>query len=153
MGRVEHSAEGAATAQFAFDYTTDYRNVPKWMFGVSRFDPVTEQTRGVGATFETTVDLGPAKLPMTLRTTQWDEGTRFALETVKGITASCEWRFAPIGDERTTIIGIVDYSVGRGIAGRALDRIIQTISGPAIRHVEKHLRGQIEAAYAQRTAS
>jgi len=151
MGHVEHSAIGHAPIDFAFEYTTDYRNVPRWMFGVSRFEPITEQTIGLGAVFETAVDLGPTELPLHVEVTSWVENEHFTLETVKGIAATCTWRFAVAEDGSTRITGIVDYKIGGGLAGKPLDKLIQAIAGPAVRHVDKHLRGEIEAAYAHRS--
>ncbi|MCP2298421.1 Polyketide cyclase / dehydrase and lipid transport [Nocardia amikacinitolerans] len=147
MGHVEHSATGEAPVDFVFEYVADYRNVPKWMFGVGHFTPVGEQTSGVGAVFDTALHLGPTTLHMRAEITEWEDGAKVSLHAIKGIEGTVRWSFAAI-DQSTTEIGVVvDYRVPGGFAGRALDKIIQAFVGPAIRHTEKSLRDQVLAGY------
>lgn len=153
MGHVEYSAIGNAPTDFAFAYTTDYRNVPRWMFGVSRFEPVTELDHGLGAIFDTAIDLGPTKLPLRVEVTSWSENEHFTLTSIKGIAATCTWRFAHDSEESTEVTGIVDYKVGGGLPGKALDKLIGTVAGPAVRHIDRHLRAEISSAYQASTAA
>ncbi|MBJ8345321.1 SRPBCC family protein [Antrihabitans sp. YC2-6] len=148
MGHVSHSAETKAPIEVAFEYCSDYKNVPKWMFGVKEFVPVTELTRGVGAAFDTGINLGPTTLHVRIETTRFEENSFISLHTVKGIEATTTWNFEAVDDETTKINAVVDYKVGGGFAGKALDRVIQAVVGPAIRHVDKHLREQIVKHYA-----
>ncbi|QIS10659.1 SRPBCC family protein [Nocardia arthritidis] len=148
MGHVEHTATGLAPVDFAFDYVEDYRNVPKWMFGIKHFTPLTEQTTGVGARFDTALHLGPTTLHLHAEVIEFVRHEMITLRAVKGIEGTIRWTFAPIDERSMTIGAIADYRVPGGLAGRALDRIIQAFIGPAIRHTEKNLRQQIESAYA-----
>lgn len=147
MGHVEHSAIGDAPVDFAFEYVADYQNVPKWMFGVKRFTPLGTQTRGLGAKFDTALNLGPTTLNLHAEVTEWVADRLITLYATKGIEATMRWTFAPIDATTTRIRVVADYKVPGGLAGRALDKIIQAFVGPAIRFTEKHLREQIQTAY------
>ncbi|MEV6559740.1 SRPBCC family protein [Nocardia sp. NPDC051756] len=147
MGHVEHSATCAAPAGFAFAYVADYRNVPKWMFGIRHFTPVGEQTFGVGAVFDTALHLGPTTLHLRADTTEWIDGARVTMRAIKGIEGAIRWDFEAVGDVATEVSATADYRVPGGLAGRALDRVIRAFIGPAIRHTEKHLREKIETSY------
>ncbi|MFI7000648.1 SRPBCC family protein [Nocardia sp. NPDC050175] len=147
MGHVEHSATCAAPVDFAFTYVADYRNVPEWMFGIRHFTPAGEQTSGVGAVFDTALHLGPTTLHLRADTTEWVDGARVTMRAIKGIEGTVRWDFASLGEEVTKVSATADYRVPGGLAGRALDRIIQAFIGPAIRHTEKHLREKIETSY------
>ncbi|QIS04482.1 SRPBCC family protein [Nocardia brasiliensis] len=147
MGHVEHSAACKAPADFAFGYVADYRNVPRWMFGIRHFTPVGEQTSGVGAVFDTALHLGPTTLHLRADTIEWLEGARITMRAIKGIEGSIRWDFEAIDPDTTNVGATADYRVPGGLAGRVLDRVIQAFIGPAIRHTEKHLREQIETSY------
>ena len=50
MPGVSHTATIDVPRQTVFEYVNTYANVPHYMFGITRFDPVTEHTSGLGAT-------------------------------------------------------------------------------------------------------
>lgn len=147
MGHVEHSATCAAPVGFAFTYVADYRNVPTWMFGIRHFTPAGEQTSGVGAVFDTALHLGPTTLHLRADTTEWVDGSRVTMRAIKGIEGTIRWDFQSLGEDVTKVSATADYRVPGGLAGRALDRVIQAFIGPAIRHTEKQLREKIESSY------
>ncbi|WP_194819199.1 SRPBCC family protein [Nocardia sp. XZ_19_385] len=152
MGHVEHAAVGNAPREYSFDYVNDYRNVPNWMFGVKHFTPVGEQTSGVGAVFDTAINLGPMTLHVRGDVIEWEENSVIALRAVKGIEGRMRWHFEALGADTTKISVVCDYKVPGGLAGRALDKVIQAFIGPAIRYTEKHLRQQIESGYKKKSA-
>ncbi|QIS11940.1 SRPBCC family protein [Nocardia arthritidis] len=148
MGHVSYTAEGAAPAEFAFEYVADYRNLPRWVFGVKHYTPVGEQSRGVGAVFDSALNLGPMTLHLRGEVIEWEDNAVITLRAVKGVEGTARWTFEPIDAGHSRIGVVLDYRVPGGIAGRALDRVIQAIVGPTVKHAEKHLRHQIESAYA-----
>lgn len=147
MGRVEHSATCAAPVDFAFAYVADYRNVPEWMFGIRHFTPIGEQTSGVGAVFDTALYLGPTTLHLHADTIEWIDGSRVTMRAIKGIEGTIRWDFQALAVDVTKVSATAHYRVPGGLAGKALDRIIQAFIGPAIRHTEKHLREKIETSH------
>lgn len=152
MGHVEHTAICAAPVDFAFAYTSDYRNVPKWMLGIDKLDPVGDQTRGVGAVFETAVDLGPKGLQLRMEVVDWVDNEAVAFTITKALDADLVWRFESTDDGETRISAVTTYTIPGRLAGRMLDPIIQAFARAAVRHADKQLRAQIEERYAESRA-
>lgn len=152
MGHVEHSAICAAPVDFVFAYTSDYRNVPQWMMGIDELDPVGDQTRGVGAVFDTAVDLGPKALQLRMEVVDWVEGETLAFTITKALDADLLWRFESTGDGETRISAVASYTIPGRLAGRMLDPLIQAFARVAVKHAERHLSAQIEERYAESRA-
>jgi hypothetical protein len=143
----------AVPREFAFAFVADYRNVPRWMYGVSRFDPCTAQTAGAGARFDTSFSGVGGTRALRLEATQWLDGTLLVLESVDEPLVTARFSFRDARAEATAIGVRISYPVPRGLAGLALGRVADLVVGAAVRHVEISLRRELAAAYtARRTA-
>ena len=72
MIHVRHTAVAVVPVDLAFAHIDDYRNVPDWMFCISRFDPIGDLYQGLGATYDATMQLGPKALKSTVEVTEWE---------------------------------------------------------------------------------
>ena len=151
MGHVNHVATVAAPVEFAFAYLSNYRNAPDWMWGLTRLTALTEVTHGVGAVFDTDVRLGSA--PLLIEAVEWVDNQVVSFKAIRGLEGTATWRFEPAGAKRCRITTDVEYRVGRGLAGRALDRLIKAFTAPAVRHTDKQVRVNIEALYRRTNAT
>jgi uncharacterized membrane protein len=127
-----------APIEKVFAYVTDYRNVGEWLYGVARFVPITEEDRGVGATFDATIHLG-ATLHSTIETTAFEEGKLFEMDSVKGFKNTSRWSFESLGADKTRIVADVSYSLPGGLAGKALGKVIEPFVKIAAKHSSEHL--------------
>jgi uncharacterized membrane protein len=143
--KVRHEAKTQVPRERVFAYVDDYRSVPDWMFGVSRFEPVTEKTSGVGSVFDASMKLGPKTLHTTLKCTEWVREEKIVLESVDGLDVSCIWSFAGSAEE-TRVVVEVDYRLPGGLAGRALGAIVEPAIAGAIKHTESELIKGLTAA-------
>lgn len=144
MGKIHRTAIARVPVEAGFTYVDDYRNVPAWMFGVTKFTPIGAQTQGLGATFDATMQLGPKALHSKVRITQWEENRLITLESVDGISNRSSWRFAPTVDGHTELTVDFDYALPGGIIGKALSKIVEPIVGTAIKYTESTLRARAE---------
>ena len=144
MGDITHSATAAVPVDVAFAYVDNYRNVPKWMFGVSKFEPVGELDQGLGAVFNTSITLGPTTLHIRTEVTEFEQDRLIALTSRKGLESTVNLQFAPDGESKTTLTMSIGYKLPGGIAGKALGKIIDAFVGPGLRYTESHLRREIE---------
>lgn len=144
MGHIHRSAVASADVSTGFAYVDDYRNVPDWMFGVTRFDPVGEQTQGLGSIFDVTMQLGPKALHSRVRITEWEQDALIVLDSIDGITSSSTWRFSPTADGGTELTVDFDYTLPGGLLGKALSKVVEPIVGTAIAHTEATLRRKVE---------
>ena len=96
MPGVSHTATIDVPRQTVFEYVNTYANVPHYMFGITRFDPVTEHTSGLGATFAAEMNVGPKTLKSTVETQEWVEGELIRLVSVdlcSGLEQQLEFSF------------------------------------------------------------
>jgi uncharacterized membrane protein len=142
-GRIAHVTKCEAPVGNSFAYVADHRNVPAWMWGVTKFEALGELDQGVGATFDVAVNLGPKTIYLRSLITEWVEDEQISMKSIQGVEGTMTWRFDAIDDETTAISVDVDYILPPGMAGKMLKKLIDPIVGVAIRHVEKHLVAEI----------
>lgn len=140
MGVVRHSSTVARSRDEVFAYIDDYVNVTDYMFGVSKFDPRTEITQGVGSVFEVELKAGPKTLTSTVETKGWIQDEYIALEAIEGFVANTTWRFSDADGGGTRLDAEFEYILPGGLAGRALGAIMEPFAAQAIRQTEHNLR-------------
>jgi len=91
MIHVRHDGVAHVELDTAFAYVADHRTVPEWMYGVTRFEPVGEQVRGVGAVFDACMRIGPAAFTSRLEIVEWEDNHRIVLSSISG------FRTGPLG--------------------------------------------------------
>lgn len=126
----------------SFDYVADYVNTPKWFHGIRSITPTTELTRGLGSTFDTEVHIG-ATLKSTITCIEYVENEIFTLESIKGIKNTSRWTFAPNADGGTDLAVEFTYSLGSGIAGAALSRLVEPFVAITVKHTTHSLVDQL----------
>ena len=55
---LEHDGVADAPLDGVFDYLADSRNIKQWFYGVHAVEPLTDQIRGLGSTYEITLNAG-----------------------------------------------------------------------------------------------
>ncbi|MBY4127030.1 SRPBCC family protein [Rhodococcus fascians] len=148
MRVINHSALASTSREAAFAYLDDFRNVPQWMFGITRFEPTSAITSGLGATYDATMQIGPKSLKSVVHVTEWVHNEQLTLESVEGLSNSSTWSFEDAGDGRTRLVVVFRYSLPGGIAGKMLGAVVEPVVGQAIKHTESTLRSRLEATEA-----
>lgn len=146
MGHIHRVAVAKVLVSTGFAYVDDYRTVPDWMFGVTRFEPVGSRSQGLGATFDATMQLGPKALRSRVQITAWEQDRLIRLESIDGISNASTWRFSPTPDGHTELTVDFEYTLPGGVAGKLLAKIVEPIVGTAIAHTENTLRAKVEVA-------
>ncbi len=139
---IVRTATCRAAREVAFGYVADYRTVPRWVLGIERFEPVGEQTRGVGAEFDVTARFG-VRLHARIRAVEWVEDEVIAMESVKGVHLRSRFSFADDG-AGTRVTAEVLYRLPRGPAGKVLDRAVGPFVSRAVDHANHALVAGIE---------
>ena len=150
MGHIHRIAATTAPVAAGFAYVDDYRNVPDWMFGVTRFEPVGDQSQGLGSVFDVTMQLGPKALHSRVRITEWEQDRLIVLDSIGGISSSSSWQFAPTPSGGCELSVDFDYTLPGGLLGKALAKIVEPIVGTAIAQTESTLRRRVEELSGQR---
>ncbi|GGO93885.1 hypothetical protein GCM10011584_33610 [Nocardioides phosphati] len=140
---VEQSLEIAAPASVVFAYVDDYATTKDWMYGLHRIEPVTEQTHGVGATYDGVMKLG-VSLTSRISCTGWEQDRLLELTSVSGVRNTQWWSFADLGDGRTRVDVRISYTLPGGPAGRAIAAAVKPAIAVAIRHTSAALARNVE---------
>ncbi|MFD3705527.1 SRPBCC family protein [Nocardia sp. NPDC058658] len=152
MTEVRIVEDGDAPAETAFAFINDYRNLPKFWYGIESFTPVTAQTDGVGAKFDGKMKLGPASLTSRIEVVGWEEGRLIATKSIKGIEIVSTFKFIPKGEAKCTVDALIDFNVGGGIAGKVLGKTIEPFVKIAVKHTTDALIREIEKTYREQQA-
>lgn len=144
MGLIQISAVAQTPIDVAFAFVDDYRNVPVWMFGVTKFEPVGAQTQGLGAEFDAVLQLGPKALKSKIRCTEWEQDAVITLTSYEGMSNSSTWRFRAVDETRTELSVDFGYEFPGGLAGKALAKLVEPAMQLAIRQTEQNLRNAVE---------
>ena len=144
MGLVRISAVAQTPIDAAFEFVDDYRNVPRWMFGVTKFDPIGEQLSGLGAEFDAVIQLGPKAIRTKIRVTEWERDAVITLSSYEGLSNSSDLRFRAIDAEHTELTVIFGYEFPGGLAGKALAKVVEPAIHIAVRQTEQNLRKAVE---------
>lgn len=128
--------------EVVFDYVSDFRWMPEWVFGLHTVEPVGEQSVGLGTKFTGSGKIGPIGMTGTGRIREWQPNRLFTVEvfTNNGIKASCTSTLTPIEPELTHVDITVGYSFPGGLTGKFIQRAIEPLLGSGIRSTVRTLR-------------
>ncbi|WP_024795963.1 SRPBCC family protein [Tomitella biformata] len=144
MGLIQISAVAQVPVSVAFAFVDDHRNVPDWMFGVTKFEPIGAQDSGLGAEFDVVMQLGPKAMKSKIRCTEWGQDEVITLTSYEGMRNNSSWRFRAVDAEKTELSVDFGYEFPGGFAGKALAKIVEPAIQIAIRQTEQNLRKAIE---------
>ncbi|MDV6246648.1 SRPBCC family protein [Rhodococcus opacus] len=144
MIEIHHTALACAPVAAAFDYVDDYRHVPSWMFGITKFDPIGDHDQGLGAVYDAAMKVGPKTLDSVVKVTGWERNSVIELESIDGLYTHSRWQFEPAGETETRMTVDFRYDLPGGLAGKALGKLIEPFVAQAIRHTDATLRRQVE---------
>jgi uncharacterized membrane protein len=147
MARLEFSA--AVTVRCpptrAFDYFADHKHVAAVLEGVSRWDPIGEQTQGVGARYNVEMDAVGFPLKSVLRLNRWTRPREIGWVSESGlIKQEGGFKFKRVGDGVHIELRIV-YVPPAGFLGaavaRALDATVRRRLEQALGRIKRTLEG------------
>ncbi|WP_067844183.1 SRPBCC family protein [Nocardia lijiangensis] len=150
MTEVKIVEDCAGSAESAFQYVNDYRNLPSFLHGIQSFTPVGEQTEGVGAVFDGHIKLGPASLHSRVEVIRWEQNFAIGIKSIKGFEIVSTFLFHPKNDSLCTVDAIIDYRVPGGLAGKALGKTIEPFVKIAVKHTTDNLVKEIAAFHTSR---
>lgn len=140
---VEISRVAPVPPAVAFAYVDDHNNVPRWLFGISRFEPIGEPHHGLGTVYDGVMHLG-VKLSSHVKVIEWEQDRRIVLDSVKGFRNTSTWHFEPdAGGTRVT--GRVEYTLPFGPAGKAIGKAIEPFVQRAVNHSSDALHEQLSS--------
>ena len=134
------TAEIAATPERCFEVLTDYERLPEWQGAVRAARVLERDEEGRGSVVEYEVDARVKTVRYRLRQV-YDAPRRLASEYLGGDFRdfSGEWRFLPLGDDRTRAELDLRIDPGRFVPGPVRSAIADAVMKRALRDLKAHL--------------
>ena len=114
MTTIHHTASASVPLSTAFAHVADYRTVPQWFFGISKFVPQGEKDYGLGATYDSAVKIGPKEIGSVVRVTEFEEDRLITLTSIAGFKTTSRWTFSAAGDNGTELAVEFTYELPGG---------------------------------------
>lgn len=143
MAIVDQTLEIAAPVSEVFAYVDDFSRAQEWMWGLTRLEPVGEQTQGLGTVLDGTMKLGVA-LKSRVEVIAWEQDRLIEMKSIKGIRTTQRWEFSTLPDGGTKLHAHITYELPGGPAGRAMASAVKPLVGVAVHHSTAALQGKFE---------
>ena len=147
MGKLEFGAAVTVktTPERAFDYFADYHHVAEVLEGVTRWEPIGDRTRGVGARYR--VEMSALGLPLrnVLRLDRWRPPQEMGWVSESGlIKQEGRFRFQPVKDGVHIDLRIA-YEPPASVFGTAIARRLDPMIRGRLQRALERIRDVLEA--------
>jgi uncharacterized membrane protein len=144
MGQVTTSTTIEADISTVFDYVSDYRNATKYSKDLKKWVPVTDVTDDVGAQFDASLQLGPKAFDSRVEVNFRQDPEQFGWTSISGFDHSGRYALSAVGEGRTEIVFVFDYTLPGGMAGRLLAKTTEPLLKASLASNLKTLKQQVE---------
>lgn len=100
-----------APASAVFDFVAEPSNTPRFMNGISRYDPIGAQRKGKGARFASTAVVAGLDFDVELEVTSWKDGEMMVATSRKGLKTRGSWRFEDLDDGTSDATLLYEYEL------------------------------------------
>jgi hypothetical protein len=133
------------TPERAFDYFADHRHVAEVLEGVSRWEPMSARTTGVGARYSVEMTAFGLPLKNVLRLSRWDRPTEIAWVSESGlIKQEGGFRFREVAGGVRVELRIV-YEPPASVVGAVVARRMDGLVRRRLERALDRIRGVLEA--------
>lgn len=116
------------TAEAVFDWIADYRNVPKVLEGVSRWEPLTRRTTGVGARFSAEMRTLGVGLSSDMELVSWDRPHLIGWRSEGGLVEQeGRWEITQDRDDVDVVL-VIEYVPPAAAVGNLLARPVEALA-------------------------
>ena len=143
MGRITVTETINAPVATVFAYVDDYRNTTKYMKDMTKWEPVGNQTHGLGSRFALAMKVGPLNIDGEVEIDQWVENRAIGWKTKRGFRQDGSWAFKAKGGGTEAAFS-VDFDVPGGMAGRMMARAVEPAIKATLQGSVKQLKAQTE---------
>jgi uncharacterized membrane protein len=128
--RAAAQIEISAPPELIWEHITDPARCLHFMSGVTRWEVVSEEQRGMGARYRMLMRVGSAEVGGLVEVVEYDEPCDMAWNSVTGLDQRGRWRLRQRASGRTR----VEFRLHYGVAGSGLfGWLAEQVSAPAVR--------------------
>jgi uncharacterized membrane protein len=153
--RVGAAIDVAAPPQLVWEFVTDPARYLHFMNGITRWEVIGEQDRGLGARYRTLMRVGSAEVGGLVEIVECEEQRDLAWTSVTGIDQRGRWRLRERANgSRTRVELRLQYGVGgSGIIGWIAEQVAAPAVRENLRRSLQELRRQAEHEQARAAAA
>ena len=147
MGKTTVTVTIKAPIEAAFDFVAEPGNTPRFMNGISRYDPIGDQSRGKGARIDSRAMVAGRHFDVELEFTTWEENERMVAISRKGPHTLGTWSFEAFDDGTTDVTLVYEYElpiIFRFVPG--VGGIIQTNLEKSLQKLKKLVEAEVKPA-------
>jgi uncharacterized protein YndB with AHSA1/START domain len=100
-----------ASGQRVFDFVAEPSNTPRFMNGITRYDPIGAKSRGKGARFDSRAVVAGKNFDVELEVTAWKDGEMMVATSRKGPKTRGSWSFEEFDDGTTDATLLYEYEL------------------------------------------
>jgi uncharacterized protein YndB with AHSA1/START domain len=94
-----------------FNFVAEPSNTPRFMRGITRYDPVGKKRTGKGAAYSSTAVIAGRDFDVELEVTAWDDDERIVAVSRKGPKTRGTWTFEEFDDGTTDATLVYEYEL------------------------------------------
>jgi uncharacterized membrane protein len=143
--RLNESIVVSAPPEDVWEYLSAPENYLRFMSGITRWEVVGDQRKGIGARYRMLIRVGAAEVGGLIEFVEWDEPRDMAWSSVTGVDQRGRWRVRELDGGRSRVELRYAYGVaGSGIAGLISERVAAPTLGRHLRRSLHQLKRQVE---------
>ena len=120
--RVERSISVDRDVESVFDFVSDPSRYGDFFVGVTRWEPLSQKKRGIGARYRVLMQVGAIEAGGIVRVDVWDEPNTIEWEAEQGIRQRGSWNLAESGDS-TDLTLAIEFDLSGGPVGALVERL------------------------------
>ncbi len=152
--RVAASVDVTAPCAAVWEVITDPARYLHVMDGITRWEVVGEQARGLGARYRMLTRVGSAEIGGLVEIVEWREPGELAWHSVTGVDQRGRWRLRERDGSRTRVELRLSYGVaGAGILGWLAEQVAAPTVRASARRSLHQLKRQVEHDELRRAAA
>jgi uncharacterized membrane protein len=143
--RVAERIHIAAPPEAVWAIIADPTQYLDFMSGITRWEVVGDESRGLGARFRMLMRVGSAEIGGLIEVVEWDEPCEIAWTSVTGLDQRGRWRVRTVTEMLTRVELRLAYGVaGSGLAGWVAEHIAAPIVSANLRRSLRALKRLVE---------
>jgi uncharacterized membrane protein len=124
MAEVTKSIDINAPVDVVFEFVANPHNTIKYSPNFTRFEPVGDKERGLGARVEATGSFMGMNIKTTLEIVEFEENAKLISRSVGGVKSMSSWLFRPLPDGGTEVTFTSDYTLPGSKLGWLVDKML-----------------------------
>jgi len=111
MSDAEVTVTIQAAARTVFDFVAEPSNTPRFMNGITRYDPIGSRRAGKGARFASVAVVAGKPFDVELEVTSWKDGEMMGATSRKGPKTRGTWQFEDYDDGTSDATLLYEYEL------------------------------------------